>query len=233
MPFSKICWLITKSVYVGITGILSIPVRTLDEPIGYPYKPWGIANITELVHGDDLAAMHVFCTQYHAVHSKDNSIPGSKDIYAGPKWGILERLSYYSLDLKVSVYAEVYKLVKRIPRGRVLTYGLISDLLNKRLSAQGVGWALKALPERKKKIRSGGGKSNKTAFNSENVPWHRVINSSGGLSTHKNPAIPPDLQKILLQAEGITFDSEDKIDLSTYLWLEGVRRLAAMRKRSP
>jgi methylated-DNA-protein-cysteine methyltransferase-like protein len=133
----------------------------------------------------------------------------------------------------MSVYAEVYKLVKRIPRGRVLTYGLISDLLTKRLSAQGVGWALKALPEAKKRTRSSDGKISNQVFNAKTVPWHRVVNSNGGISTHKNSAIPPGLQRELLEAEGITFDWEDKIDLPKYLWLEGLGRGIAQRKRAP
>ena len=126
----------------------------------------------------------------------------------------------------MSVYAEVYKIVKKIPRGRVLTYGLISDLLEKRLSAQGVGWALRALPGPTKKRKSTGGKANKSVFDSKSVPWHRVVNSSGGISTHKNPGIPPDWQKHLLEAEGIKFDREDKIDLSKHLWLDGMRDIA-------
>ena len=43
------------------------------------------------------------------------------------------------------VYEEIYKIVQRIPKGRVLTYGLISNMIGSRMSAQGVGWALKAL----------------------------------------------------------------------------------------
>jgi methylated-DNA-protein-cysteine methyltransferase-like protein len=126
----------------------------------------------------------------------------------------------------MSVYAEVYKIVKKIPRGRVLTYGLISDLLEKRLSAQGVGWAMRALPGPTKKSKTSGAKATKSAFDSKTVPWHRVVNSSGGISTSKNPNMPPDLQRNLLEAEGIEFDSEDKLDLSKYLWIEGVRKMA-------
>jgi methylated-DNA-protein-cysteine methyltransferase-like protein len=129
----------------------------------------------------------------------------------------------------MSVYAEVYELVKKIPRGRVLTYGLISDVLSKRLSAQGVGWALNALPEPAKNTKANDRKKNNKAFNSKNVPWHRVVNSSGGMSTHKNPGIPPGFQRVLLEAEGVVFDSEEKIDLSKYLWLEGVREIAKRR----
>ena len=122
----------------------------------------------------------------------------------------------------MSVYAEVYKLVKMIPRGRVLTYGLISDFLSKRLSAQGVGWALNALPAPQKGARSRGGKVANQGFNAQNVPWHRVINSNGGISTHKNPGIPPGLQRELLEAEGVTFDSVEKVDLPKFLWREGL-----------
>lgn len=130
----------------------------------------------------------------------------------------------------MSVYAEVYKLVRKIPEGRVLTYGLISDLINKRLSAQGVGWALNALPGPRKKPRSSKAKIEARTFNSENVPWHRVLNSTGGLSTHKNPDIPEGLQRIMLEAEGVKFDSEEKIDLPKYLWVDGIKRIASRGK---
>jgi methylated-DNA-protein-cysteine methyltransferase-like protein len=106
------------------------------------------------------------------------------------------------------VYDRVYMLVQRIPSGRVLTYGLISNLMGGNLSAQGVGWALKALPE----------KPGKGQYSVANVPWHRVINSQGRLSTQRNPNIPPGLQKVLLQKEGIKFDQDDCLDLKKYLW---------------
>lgn len=111
---------------------------------------------------------------------------------------------------ELSVYFEVYEIVKGIPRGRVLTYGLISNLLEKRLSAQGVGWALRALSSDKvnKKYHSG------------NVPWHRVINSTGGISTSRNTEMPPDLQQSLLEEEGIVFNSEGKLEMQKYLWAE-------------
>ena len=90
-------------------------------------------------------------------------------------------------------FDSVYKIVCRIPKGKVLTYGLISQLIGKRLSAQGVGWALNALPG---SATAAGGKK----YHSQNVPWHRVVNSKGGMSTHKIIDIPPDMQKQLLQA---------------------------------
>ena len=110
-----------------------------------------------------------------------------------------------------SVYEQVWEFVGRIPRGKILTYGLISHHISGRLSAQGVGWALKALPQI----------PNKGQYSAANVPWHRVINSQGKLSTHKNPNIPSDMQRKLLENEGIKFDSDDKVDnLKSYLWTD-------------
>ncbi len=54
-----------------------------------------------------------------------------------------------------AVFAEVYEIVRLIPRGKVLTYGYISDMLEKRLSAQGVGWALNALSSSSSSVSSG------------------------------------------------------------------------------
>ena len=109
-------------------------------------------------------------------------------------------------------YEQVYAVVRRIPKGKVLTYGLVSHMVNERLSAQGVGWALQALASASKKRATP-------------VPWHRVINSLGGVSTHKNPNIPPGLQRALLEREGIKFDEEETIDLDSYLWKVGLKRL--------
>ena len=121
------------------------------------------------------------------------------------------------------VYASIYKIVQSIPKGRVLTYGLISHMIGGRMSAQGVGWALKALGSAK---RSEGRRSKKSAaetlYNSSSVPWQRVVNSQGGTSTHKVAGIPPGFQQHLLELEGIVFDEEGKMDLDKYLWLEGI-----------
>jgi methylated-DNA-protein-cysteine methyltransferase-like protein len=115
----------------------------------------------------------------------------------------------------MSAYEKVYKIVMRIPKGKVLTYGLISNMLEGPLSAQGVGWALKALPAKKKD-------KTLSQYNSKTVPWHRVINSKGGTSTHKILSIPPDLQRELLEAEGVVFNADEKIDLQKYLWTKGL-----------
>lgn len=104
---------------------------------------------------------------------------------------------------KSSPFELVYQVVRKIPKGKVLTYGVVSHLINSRLSAQGVGWALNALKSTE-----------------QSVPWHRVVNAKGGLSTYKNPDIPMDLQKALLENEGIKFNQEGLLDLKKYLWTD-------------
>src|ERR1700677_1148442 len=100
----------------------------------------------------------------------------------------------------MSVYAKVYEIVMQIPRGRVTTYGTVSKMMGNRLSAQAVGWALRALPDDASKTKNG------SPYHAKNVPWHRVINSRGTVSTDKGLDIPAGLQQTLLQAEGIVFD---------------------------
>ncbi len=138
------------------------------------------------------------------------------------------------------VFERVYEIVMQIPRGRVLTYGVISDMLGGRLTAQGVGWALKALPDGSVKVTSKSAatkaKPAKTAkpakqpkqlkqpgkYNSQTVPWQRVINSRGTTSTFK-VGMPPDLQREILEKEGVAFDHEGKVDLKKYMWMAGLR----------
>lgn len=112
-------------------------------------------------------------------------------------------------------FEQVYEIVRLIPRGRVLTYGAISERMNKRLSAAAVGWAMNAL-----------GNKRDGKFNSENVPWHRVINAKGMLSTSEetgmlgNDGRPLKLQQLLLEKEGIVFGDDQGINLDRYLWRE-------------
>jgi methylated-DNA-protein-cysteine methyltransferase-like protein len=95
-------------------------------------------------------------------------------------------------------FEQIHRIVARIPRGRVATYGQISRMLDGRLSAQFVGWALHNAPE--------------------GLPWHRVINSKGGVSTRRVLGYAPDLQKSLLEAEGVVFGEDDRCDLDVYQW---------------
>jgi methylated-DNA-protein-cysteine methyltransferase-like protein len=100
-----------------------------------------------------------------------------------------------------AVFEKIYRIVLLIPRGRVMTYGQIARLLGGRYSPRLVGWAMHATPK-----------------DGRNIPWHRVINSRGRVSTGKVLVHNPDLQKWMLEAEGISFDDRDKCDLSVHQW---------------
>jgi methylated-DNA-protein-cysteine methyltransferase-like protein len=99
------------------------------------------------------------------------------------------------------IFARVHAWVARIPRGRVATYGQLSELIDGRLSPVGIGWALRA-----------GGSA---------LPWHRVVNASGGISTE---AETPGRQRRLLEAEGVTFSAEGRVDLARHQWRPRTRR---------
>ncbi len=93
---------------------------------------------------------------------------------------------------------EVFALVRRIPPGRVMTYGQIATELGSRLSPRAVGWILHRCPE--------------------DVPWHRVVNASGGCSTDRLPDFPTGLQRAMLEAEGVTFRDNGTLDLEVCRW---------------
>ena len=94
--------------------------------------------------------------------------------------------------------ARVLQLVKAIPRGKVATYGQIAALAGAPQAARQVGGVLNGLRE------------------AEDVPWQRVINASGGLSTYKIGY--GELQKALLTAEGVSVSADNTVDLSRYQW---------------
>jgi methylated-DNA-protein-cysteine methyltransferase-like protein len=120
------------------------------------------------------------------------------------------RLPVASFD---KVFEKIYRLVLRIPRGRVMTYGQIARLLEERYSPRLVGWAMHATPR-----------------DERNIPWHRVINSRGAISTGRVILTEPDLQRLMLEAEGVVFDSRGHCDLSVYQWSPRLRTARAKLK---
>jgi methylated-DNA-protein-cysteine methyltransferase-like protein len=90
----------------------------------------------------------------------------------------------------------VYKLVKQIPRGRVLTYGALAKALGLRGGARTAGRAMGATP-------SGKG-----------IPWHRVLGANGDILIREPYA---SLQKKLLESEGIPV-VESRINVKKHLW---------------
>lgn len=99
------------------------------------------------------------------------------------------------------VFEKIYRLVLRIPSGRVMTYGQIARLLEDRFSPRLVGWAMHATPK-----------------DGREIPWHRVVNSRGGISTGRLHIQQPDLQRLLLEAEGVVFNKGGYCDLQVFQW---------------
>ena len=111
------------------------------------------------------------------------------------------------------VFEKIYRLVLRIPRGRVMSYGQIARLLEERYSPRLVGWAMHATPQ-----------------DERNIPWHRVVNSSGGISTGRIILAEPDRQRLMLEAEGVVFDERGHCDLSVFQWSPRQRAAKAKLK---
>jgi methylated-DNA-protein-cysteine methyltransferase-like protein len=118
----------------------------------------------------------------------------------------------HSRDGYERVFERIYRLVLRIPRGRVMTYGQIAHLLDDRYSPRLVGWAMHATPQ-----------------DGRNIPWHRVINSRGGISTGRVILQEPELQRWMLEAEGIEFNVRGCCDLSLYQWSPPKRKSTAAK----
>ena len=89
--------------------------------------------------------------------------------------------------------------MRRIPRGRVATYGSIAELAGLEGQARQVGYALHDLP-------AGSG-----------MPWHRVINAKGETSP-RTRGDSHELQRMLLEAEGVELDLAGRIDLKRFRW---------------
>jgi methylated-DNA-protein-cysteine methyltransferase-like protein len=94
-------------------------------------------------------------------------------------------------------WEQIYEAVRRIPRGRVATYGDVSEMANLEGHARQVGYALHALPP------------------NSGVPWHRVINAKGEISP-RSAGDSHELQLELLRAEGVAVDERGRVDLRRY-----------------
>ena len=97
-------------------------------------------------------------------------------------------------------FQRVYKIVAQIPRGKVVTYGQIAAALGDPRQARTVGWAMRSTPEWL------------------DIPWHRVVNSLGGIST-RHTAGGLNAQRKLLEGEGIVFNEDGRLDMKRYRWM--------------
>lgn len=102
-------------------------------------------------------------------------------------------------------YEQVYAVVRRIPLGKVTSYGRVAQMLGAPNAARAVGYALRALKDKK----------DDPAY--ADVPWQRVVNSQGRISIVNREA-GPHRQAELLRAEGVEVSEDLRIDLEIYLW---------------
>jgi methylated-DNA-protein-cysteine methyltransferase-like protein len=100
--------------------------------------------------------------------------------------------------MQTSFNQKVKEIIRKIPKGKVATYGQIAAYAGNPRGARQVVWIL----------HSSSGK--------DKLPWHRVINSKGCISLKPNSGF--EIQKGLLLQEGIKFDKNDTVNFEKYLW---------------
>lgn len=119
----------------------------------------------------------------------------------------------------VSSYQRIYAAVRRIPAGRVSTYGAIARIAGLAGHARQVGYALSALPA------------------GTNVPWHRVINAQGRLSLERSASGAGITQRLRLVREGVVVNAGGRVSLEKFGWrIREAKRPAkppARKKRLP
>jgi methylated-DNA-protein-cysteine methyltransferase-like protein len=106
------------------------------------------------------------------------------------------------------------RVIRRVPPGKVVTYGQVAELAGMPRHARQVGYALAALPP------------------GTTVPWYRVVNATGRISMRRRPG-PELTQRMLLQSEGVRFDGSGRISLRRYQWQprQPVRRTSRLHRR--
>jgi len=96
-------------------------------------------------------------------------------------------------------YKRIYATVKRVPKGRVATYGQIAAVAGMARHARQVGYALHALAA------------------DSGVPWHRILNARGEVSARAEPGWE-HIQRALLEGEGVRFDASGRVSLARFQW---------------
>jgi len=110
---------------------------------------------------------------------------------------------------KQDFFDRVYKIVAKIPKGKVTTYGAIAEHCGIKLAARTVGWALNGAKESR-------------------LPCHRVVNRNGEL-TGKVHFGDNHLMEDLLRSEGVEFNEQGSVKMDKYLWLPGRQKKKAKR----
>ena len=100
-----------------------------------------------------------------------------------------------SESVNIALYDKIYTVAEQIPYGMVATYGDIATIVGGGCDARTVGFALNEMPPER-----------------ANVPWQRIINKQGGISTRGLS------QRKLLEDEGVEFDAQDHVIMSRFHW---------------
>ncbi|HAC06862.1 MAG TPA: methyltransferase [Gemmatimonadetes bacterium] len=100
----------------------------------------------------------------------------------------------------MSSYDDFYAIARKVPAGRVTTYGAVAAEAGLPGRARQVGYAMAALPD------------------DHEVPWHRVINARGEVSPRAGGTAFEKIQRNLLEAEGIVFNARGRVDLDRFGW---------------
>ena len=111
-------------------------------------------------------------------------------------------------------WEKFYRVVERIPRGKVTTYGAVAQIAGTPRAARQVGYALAALRGR----------------TSHGVPWHRVLGAGGRLTLAKLDPATAMTQRIRLEAEGVPFAAAGRVDLARCRWKVGAPIAPRARK---
>jgi len=99
-----------------------------------------------------------------------------------------------------STRERIYAQVRRVPRGKVATYGQIASLAGLEGQARQVGYAMAAVPS------------------TSAVPWHRVINAQGRVSMRSEGPGGTIIQQQMLEREGVVFDDGGRVALTRFRW---------------
>jgi methylated-DNA-protein-cysteine methyltransferase-like protein len=101
-------------------------------------------------------------------------------------------------------YERVYALVREVPAGKVTTYGDVGRALGAPHAARATGYALRAAPQ------------------GQDIPWWRVVNAAGRISP-RGPGLGAEIQRQMLEAEGVSFRLDGSIDLVRFghSWHQG------------
>lgn len=105
----------------------------------------------------------------------------------------------------MSYFKQVYAVIRLIPAGKVTSYGRIAQMLGRPRGARAVGYALNGLK----------GKQDTAEY--ADIPWWRVVNAAGKISTGNREAAA-NRQAILLRKEGVDVSDELTISLPKHLW---------------